>query len=201
MGNFKFRLKLNSSTPQIIFSCSLIYFIKKCIFLILLCSLILVANSQNKFDTMRCKVFYNKHEINSYSLKFDCGDQISFTPNFFILRNDKISDTGLVFSDTIADSLNTVSNHLTLYSKRFQRYLRKHKHPAKNKYNGFHFYLYEAVIIVDNNTVKRNANWPNPKSKFTSEYKFVYITTIHKILTLTPKKVKKISNKIWINKA
>lgn len=189
MRNFKFRLKINSSTPQIIFSYSLINFIKKCIFLILLCSLILVANSQNKFDSK------------NYSLKFDCGDQRSFTPNFFILRNDKISDTELVYSDTIADSLFKVSNHLTLYSKRFQRYLRKHNHPAKNKYNEFHFYLYEAVIIVDKNTVKRNVNWPNPKSKFTSEYKFVYITSIHKILTLTPYKVKKTSNKIWINKA
>ena len=70
-------------------------------------------------------------------------------------------------------------------------YLKKHKHPAREKYNGFRFYLYDAHIIVKNEMQLMNANWTAPKNKYTSEYKKATIRIIKKIIELKPIRLKK----------
>ena len=91
------------------------------IFILLIINL--EALSQVKFDTIHCRLLYNKYDYKSYSLHFDGGDQLSFTPDFFMLIENKLTDSGFIYLDSMnAGTLND-SNHVKLYSKSFLDYL------------------------------------------------------------------------------
>ncbi len=166
---------------------------KKHIFVCILFQILfsITAYSENKFDTIYCKLLYNDYRLKGFSLHFDGGDQLYFTPDFFMLRNEKLNDTGFLYSDSIAHNLFNDTNYVLLFSNRLKRRLRQLNAPGKDKYNGYHFYLFDAIIITKKDQEIKLVDWPSPSSKYGSEMKIGKIIEIKKILKLTPISSKK----------
>jgi hypothetical protein len=147
--------------------------------------------SENKFDTIYCKLLYNDYKSREVSLHFDGGDQLYLTPNFFKLNGDTLTDTGFIFGDSLDSNLLNDSNHILLFSKRAKRRFKRLNAPAKDRYDGFHFYLFDAVFVVENLQEIKLAHWPAPSSIYGSEPRTTNILNINKIIKLTPIKSKK----------
>jgi hypothetical protein len=150
--------------------------------------------SEIRYDTLHCKVLYNDFNQRRFSLHFDGGDQIHFTPNFFLLKDSKITDTGFLYTDSIDYKLFNDTNHILSFSKRLKRRLKKLNAPGKDYYNGYHFYLFEAIIVLEKGLETKFSSWPSSLNKYGSEDKNGIIRRIYKIIKLTPVKSK--SNRI-----
>lgn len=147
---------------------------------------LLLAFSKNPTDTIVCKVLYNDYLGHGVSLRYDGGDQLYFTPEFFLLNNWQLTDTGFLYSDSISSRLLNDSNYLLQYSKKYQRLLNRHRHPGKNKYNGLHFYLFDVIFIVEKEVQIKSAEWLAPASKYGSVTKLSYTKKIIKIVKISP---------------